>query len=320
MSLSSYLRRLICILASLCLLIVCSQSTKVTPTSTSAPTLTTAASAFREKVDIGEYELFITCKGEGSPTVVLDAGWTQGAKYWTTMTTILSRISNELEVMVCAYDRLGIGDSDPAPKVPRTNLDMAQELHQLLHKAEVPEPYVYVGASLSGFTGRLFATEYPDELAGLVLIDPSHPDWDAKVLELLPPESADEPETVTDLRYEFTVRRRDPMILQEYWDIDTSAELVRESGSLGDLPLVILMRDTSKPELQLEFNKFFYSNPDFSLLWSEKLDSFWPDLMGEIATLSSNSTLIVAEGTNHNIPMRNSDSVVDAIRLILEDD
>ena len=212
MSLNSRLHRFVYVLVLLCILAACSQPgtstdttapTAIPPTSTSIPTTipptatpipatdtpvlptatpvpptdtpmpTATTPAFREKISIGEHKLYIKCRGEGSPTIILDAGWTQGAQYWT---AIMSRIGGKLDVMVCAYDRLGIGNSDSAPEAPRTNLMMAQELHQLLHNAEIPGPYLYVGHSLSGFTGRLFATQFPDEVAGLVLVDPSHPD------------------------------------------------------------------------------------------------------------------------------------------------
>ena len=105
---------------------------------------------------------------------------------------------------------------------PRTNLDIAQELHQLLHNAEIPGPYVYVGSFNSAFTGRLFATEYPDEVAGLVLVDPQHPDWDAKVLELLPSESASEPDVVGVLRYQFTVNKEERLRSRNFWNIGIS--------------------------------------------------------------------------------------------------
>jgi len=287
--------------------------TPIPPTPSPVPTSITLVT--RSKVDIGGSELYIRCEGEGSPTVVLDSGWTLGSSAWI---PIMSKITESMNVRVCAYDRLGIGMSDIHTREPRTNLDMAHELHKLLYNANLPGPYIYVGHSLSGFTGRLFATEYPDDMAGLVLVDPSHPDWDAKVLELIPPESDDEPKAVTALRKEFTERRREPLKLKENWDIYASAELVKASGLLGDLPLVVLMRDTNAAELQLSFNKWMYGYPDFPLELSMAMDKIWPALMQEIAALSSNSTLIIVENTNHAIPQRDPDSVVQAIRLLVE--
>lgn len=346
MSLNSRFHRFIYILALLCLLTACNQPVTVTPTSTSvpatvhptatpipvtdtpvpptdtpapptdtpAPTATTPA--FRGKVDIGGYELYIYCKGEGSPAVVLDSGWMMGANYWT---VIVNKILEEMDVLVCTYDRQGIGMSDYHTREPRTNLDMARELHLLLTNANLQGPYIYVGHSLSGFTGRLFATEYPDDIAGLVLIDPSHPDWDAKVVELIPPATDTEPKAVTALRKEFTERRWEPLKLKENWDIHTSEALVKASGSLGDLPLIVLMRDINAPEKQLAFNQWMYGY-DFPLELSIEMDKIWPAMMEEVAALSSNGTLIIVENTSHLIPQQDPDSVVEAIRVLVEAD
>ncbi|TFG73625.1 MAG: hypothetical protein E4H27_00420 [Anaerolineales bacterium] len=74
------------------------------------------------------------------------------------------------------------------------------------------------------------------------------------------------------------------------------------------------------PITLFELNKLIYSHPDIPLAWSKKLDSIWPDLMEEIAALSSNSTLIIMKNTSHNIPKENPNSVVDAVRLLTGDD
>jgi pimeloyl-ACP methyl ester carboxylesterase len=71
---------------------------------------------------------------------------------------------------VCSYDRAGVGESDPA-STPRTSADVVADLYALLGAAGVPEPYVLVGSSFGSMVIRLFASTYPEEIAGLVLVD-----------------------------------------------------------------------------------------------------------------------------------------------------
>jgi len=71
--------------------------------------------------------------------------------------------------------RAGVGWSDP-PFAPRTSTSIANELHELLHRAGVAPPYVLVGSSIGGEYARVFTAKYPTEVAGLVLVDSSHPD------------------------------------------------------------------------------------------------------------------------------------------------
>jgi pimeloyl-ACP methyl ester carboxylesterase len=121
-------------------------------------------------VNVGTHRLHIHCKGEGSPTVIIDSGIGGFSLEWI-------KIQNNLanDVRVCSYDRAGYGWSDPGPK-PRTTARITRELHTLLEEAKIPGPYVLAGHSFGGYNIRYFASEYPDEVAGLVFIDSSHPE------------------------------------------------------------------------------------------------------------------------------------------------
>lgn len=80
----------------------------------------------------------------------------------------------------CSYDRAGFGWSDSGP-VPRTSNQIAEELHDLLTRAEIKNPYILVGASFGGHTVRLFAHKFPDEVAGIILLDARHEAINAKM-------------------------------------------------------------------------------------------------------------------------------------------
>jgi pimeloyl-ACP methyl ester carboxylesterase len=84
---------------------------------------------------------------------------------------------------VCAYDRAGMGWSDPGPR-PRDARQVSIELHTLLAKAGIAGPYVLLGHSAGGLYVRMYTALYPDEVAGIVLVDPGHPDMAARIPEL----------------------------------------------------------------------------------------------------------------------------------------
>lgn len=133
-----------------------------------------------QRVDVGGYSLHIHCMGEGSPTVVVDAGNADFSLSWQGIQLEVAKFTR-----ICTYDRAGYGWSDPSPK-PRTAEVMAEELHTLLSNAGVEPPYVLVGHSLGGYNVRMFADLYPDEVAGMVLVDAGHEDQ----LNRFPPEYA----------------------------------------------------------------------------------------------------------------------------------
>ena len=119
-------------------------------------------------VDIGGYRLHLWCMGAGAPAVVLESGLGGGAFTWPQVQKETARFTR-----VCAYDRAGLGYSDPSPG-PRTSGRIAQELSLLIERSAFGGPVVLVGASLGGFAARILASEHRELVAGLVLVDASH--------------------------------------------------------------------------------------------------------------------------------------------------
>jgi pimeloyl-ACP methyl ester carboxylesterase len=116
-------------------------------------------------IDVGGHELYLSCEGSGSPTVVLEpgAGATSSQTGWIAPAVARS-------TRVCVYDRAGRGWSEPADS-PQDGAQIATDLHTLLHRGDVTGPYVLAGHSFGGLYVRIFAAHYPDEVAGLALLD-----------------------------------------------------------------------------------------------------------------------------------------------------
>ena len=121
-------------------------------------------------VDIGGYRLHIHTTGKGAPTVILIAGAGDFSFDWGLVQPEVSRFAR-----VASYDRAGLAWSDLAP-TPRTMWQEAYELHLLLGKARIPAPYVFVSHAIGGLIARVYAAGYPNEVAGMVLVDSTDQD------------------------------------------------------------------------------------------------------------------------------------------------
>jgi pimeloyl-ACP methyl ester carboxylesterase len=123
-------------------------------------------------VDLDTHRLHIVEAGSGGATIVLEAGLMSTVLSWSAIQNDLAR-----SYRVVSYDRAGLGWSELGP-MPRTADRIVDELHTLLRKAAIPPPYVLVGHSFGGLTMPLFAARYPQEIVGMVLVDPVVPsEW-----------------------------------------------------------------------------------------------------------------------------------------------
>lgn len=170
-----------------------------------------------DAIDVGGYELYLQCIGEGSPIVVLEAGLGgSGTTAWFQFQEQFRSLTR-----TCTYDRAGLGFSDRRPRGLGNpdGAQMADELHALLEAAGEPPPYVLVGHSFGGMLVRLFAAAYPDEIAGMVLEDSSQEDEIDAYRE---------------------VRAGDWIDGEARIDIGATERALRDAGGLGDRPLVVV--------------------------------------------------------------------------------
>ncbi|MGB3203377.1 MAG: alpha/beta hydrolase, partial [Crinalium sp.] len=269
-------------------------------------------------IDVGGYKLHLYSIGEGSPTVIFDH--TLGSLGWSNY-FVFTEIGKITRVVVC--DRAGYGDSETSPK-PRTSEEIVQELHTLLTKAEIPQPYVFVGDSFGGYTARLYAHKFPDQVVGMVLTHALHEDtvlnfpisiimikivfligfkvtqisakfgvvrlaglmglFEFFKKELRHFEEAD----LMRLKISFYSGKHWEAMFREVRDITTSSEQIKNTGSLNNMPLVIV---SVKHFLRRSLLTFF--------LPLKQVDEAWTKMQPELLKLSSNSKEIVAENSGH---------------------
>jgi alpha/beta hydrolase fold len=120
-------------------------------------------------IDVGGRRLHLSCTGSGSPTVILEPGLGEASSAMAWIAPAVARDSR-----VCVYDRAGRGWSDAADG-PLDSAQTAADLHTLLDRAHIPGPYVLAGHSFGGLYILTFAATYPDEVAGMVLLDSTAP-------------------------------------------------------------------------------------------------------------------------------------------------
>jgi pimeloyl-ACP methyl ester carboxylesterase len=120
-------------------------------------------------IDVGGHRLHLRCTGAGAPTVVLEPGAGEMSSNLGWIAPAVAR-----DTRVCVYDRAGRGWSEPA-STAQDGAQIATDLHTLLQRGHVPGPYVLAGHSFGGLYVLTFAARYPDEVAGMVLVDSTAP-------------------------------------------------------------------------------------------------------------------------------------------------
>jgi pimeloyl-ACP methyl ester carboxylesterase len=270
---------------------------------------------FSGLVDIGDgRRLWLECRGEGSPTVILEAGYRSPANVWTDdlvqsddpRTMVLEGVAGFTRV--CAYERPGAAGvihgelqpsrSDPVP-MPRTAESVVADLHALLQAAGVPGPYVLVGHSLGGLFVRLYAATYPDQVVGLVLVDA----WSERLKDELTPE-----QWKTYVRFN-SILPPQMAGYPEYETVDFAAAsaTMRAAHPLGPIPLVVIAH--GQPfGLQAEDLGF----PP------EALEKAWRAAQEGLASLSPRGRFEVAEESAHYVQLQQPDLVIAAIRQVVE--
>lgn len=235
-----------------------------------------------QKLDIGGIELYYELLGKNNegPTLVFDSGYGFTLENWNPIKDDVSKFSK-----MFIYDRAGIGKSEWDDR-PRHSQQSVENLRILLKKAGVKSPYVLVGHSFGGLNVRLFASTYPEEVAGVVLLDSCHEDQN----KILP--SLFTKEVRENYYNQFTLEGS----LNE---VEESLEQVRASKSLGIIPLIV-------------------ATGGLQPFHTAKSMAAWMKFQGELASLSTNKKHIIVEDAGHVIHIDQPQIVVNVLKDMLD--
>ena len=287
-------------------------------------------------VDIGGRSLNIFCSGDGSPTVVFDAGANQPGYAWAGIQPEVATFTRS-----CWFDRAGFGWSDPG-SFPRTSVAMSRELHELLHRGGVLAPYVLVGHSLGGLNARVYTGLYPKDVAGLVLVDAAHEDEPKRapkfmlghtaprwlwhpiwvvaqtarllgVIRLLTPrgQMADDPAKRSRQQI-LEALRRQPKTIATHADasIPESYAEAEAADGLGDRPLIVLTQGKipSIPHpTQMDREYAAY------------LQVWMHEIQPKLARLSTHGRQVIVDKSGHGIPTEAPEFIIAAVRDVVAD-
>ncbi|MFB9290497.1 alpha/beta fold hydrolase [Pseudoduganella plicata] len=296
----------------------------------------------QQMVDIGGRRLHLYCNGTGSPTVVFDAPSADAGWSWHAVQPAIAR-----RTRACVYDRAGLGYSDPSP-LPGTSGNAVADLHKLLQTAGIAPPYVLVGTSYGGGNVQLYTYRYPEQVRGLVLVEPEHEDEMARLdrasqgrwSQLTAAQAAIWPQCVAAAEKGFVPGSEaflqctggiQPVYGRElaaarlavetspgYWHAAASeqahfdvsrAELGAARRSYGDLPLVVLTRGVSPFAVP--------GKPQSELNKATERENM--AMHKEVAALSSRGSQRVVPGAGHIIQQDRPEAVVRAITDVLDE-
>ena len=269
--------------------------------------------------------MHLYCSGQGSPTVVLDAG---GGNDWLVWQRVQPELSKTMRV--CSYDRAGVGWSELQPGV-RDAKNISMELHQLLKQAGEKGPFVMVAASVAGFYARQYLDSYPSEVAGLVLVDSSTPEQ----IQAIPGSGYSEE----------LIKRKHREVMKEWWKEASGLALLTgdctavEPGleTYSGLARAEACRPTYATSWRGEADQFWNSAKEAAsarccndlplLIISQDPDDprstqpasvrpIWNSLQEGLKALSHHSRRIIARGSGHAVMIDRPDVVIDGVREI----
>lgn len=258
-----------------------------------------ASSSFDKLVDVGGgRRLHVVCSGTsmaGKPTIILESGFGSPSSVWDRVQPEVAKFAR-----VCSYDRAGLGTSDKV-SAQRTLVQVTEDLHAMLVSAKVPGPYILVGHSLGGMLVRLYASYYPAEVVGMVLVDSAHEDETDKGVALMPAETLKE-----------MLRKAGPEDLKvrgpEAIDTCSTRSLMNAMNWRSNIPLIVLTQGQPyRPE--------DYPVPSMAARYYQ----LHLDLQRELMSRSPKGRQVTAEKSGHFIHQDQPELVINAIRQIIKE-
>jgi pimeloyl-ACP methyl ester carboxylesterase len=249
-------------------------------------------------VDAGGHRLRMLITGEGQPTIVLEDGFGSGIELQSVFQAKLSRLTK-----VVSYDHAGTGGSDPGLE-PRDGQQVARELRTALANAGLEPPFLFIGASIGAEYIQIYAHEFPDQVTGLVLLDPP-PDW----AELLTWAERHAPRRVDSYRQlhdaldqamNEVMRLQEPARHAEWLALDITRRQARDALPLPDIPIVQITGAVAQMT---------------SSIMDDKVDFFDESLRRR----HPHARHVLAKKSGHGITDTDSELVIDEVRRLLSE-
>jgi len=266
-------------------------------------------------IQIGDgRKMFLECRGSGSPTVILESGYRNDAEIWSTaleagMSTVLPEVAKFTRV--CAYDRPGtfldakhLGRSTSVP-MPRTARDLVADLHALLEKAHVSGPFILAAHSFGGIFARLYASTYPNDVVGMILVDA----LSEKVRSGLTPEQ-------WKFYVNFGFTQPTPGLEKykqiETLDVNASLDQMEKAAAADPLrPMPLFVLTQGQP---FDLSPWEPLAADFPAA----LNTAWHTGQDALATLTPNARHKIATKSAHYIQVQEPQLVIDAIKNVVD--
>jgi pimeloyl-ACP methyl ester carboxylesterase len=251
----------------------------------SAPAHLCAQSLDTLLVTVDGHRMRLLVSGQGSPTIVLEAGSGGTAGTWRALQPALTPLGR-----IVSYDRAGLGRSEPSIR-PRTARVIAEELRAALMRAQLAPPFLLVAHSAGGVYARMFATIYPSEVIGLVLVDPAAEAFEARAKREFPSVHAR-----FDSIFRMEIASAPPGEVAEENEWFSNLALVQASDATMKTPTILL----SSPRADMA-----------------ELAPLWTDEHRRWTAFAPSREYVRIEGTGHSIHRERPDVVIDAVKRML---
>ncbi len=243
-------------------------------------------------IKVGQYHVEMVSAGSGPYTVIFESGFSGGVGDWQRVAPDVAKAAK-----VVLYTRAGSGKSDPRPE-PRTPQRASLELDQLIEAAQLKPPFILVGHSYGGYLIRLFAARHPEQVAGMVFVDPSMERFNSELKKI------DSAKLAADMRLFATLTPAPFKAESKLVDDAFEAAARLPAPALPDVPVAVLtstmVRD--KPE-------FFMHTPPAVATWRK--------LHAQLFSQFSNGSHVTTASSGHNIPMEEPALVSGAIEQVI---
>ena len=234
------------------------------------------------------HKMFLECTGEphGKPTVILATG--RGLGSYQDWSLVQSRVSEFAGV--CSYDPLGFGESDRVPG-DHSISEVVENMHDLFHAAQLPRPYLLVGASAGGILIRRYEEQYSADVAGFVFVDSSHEEavWrDAAISPAFPGSDMD----LKSLQREGLLPPKQHLTWHD------------------DVPIIVLERGERAP---------CSAFPGLTQTQCDQINDAWHSFQVDLSHRSRYAELRIVAGSGHRMHQEKPEAIAQAIHDVLEE-